>query len=33
MLGKQTNAAADIDGDGMVDITDVNAVINLMLAK
>ena len=34
MLGKAapTNAA-DVTGDGQVDIADVNAIINLMLGK
>jgi len=34
MLGKADKiAAADVNNDGNVDISDVNAVINLMLGK
>ena len=34
MLGKvEQTATGDINGDGKVDIADVNAVINMMLGK
>ena len=34
MLGKNPNTpAGDVTGDGNVDISDVNAIINIMLGK
>ena len=33
MLGKESNASADVNGDENVDISDVNLVINMMLGK